>query len=289
MRHPGLALLGMLRHLPLPWLRALGALLGHLLFLVVGARRRVVLTNLRLCFPLWSQAERARVAQQVFVHFAQAWLDRSWLWQGTEAQLRQRVRLVGEVPALQSGLPTVVFAPHFVGLDVGWTALTHALPQRFTTIYTQQSNPSVDAWVAQGRQRYGQGRLFRRQDGVKAIVNALRQGEILYLLPDMNFGTEESIFVPFYGVSAATVPSLSRFARLGRAQVVPVVTRMTAEGYEVEVMPAWTDFPGESIEADTAEMNRRLQAWIDRMPAQYFWVHQRFKSRPPGEPSVYED
>jgi KDO2-lipid IV(A) lauroyltransferase len=288
-QHPGLVLLGALRFLPLPFLRAAGALLGHLLFLVVGVRRRVVLTNLRLCFPQWSEAERDRVARQVFVHFAQAWLDRSWLWQGTENQLRQRVRLVGEIAALQSGLPTVVFAPHFVGLDVGWTALTHALPQCFTTIYTQQSNPAVDAWVAQGRQRYGQGRLFRRQDGVKAIVSALRQGEILYLLPDMNFGTEESIFVPFYGVSAATVPSLSRFARLGRARVVPVVTRMTPDGYEVEVMSAWNDFPGDSIEADTAEMNRRLQGWIDAMPAQYFWVHQRFKSRPPGEPSVYED
>ena len=289
MQHPGLALLGVLRHLPLPWLRALGALLGRLLFLLVGARRRIVLTNLRLCFPQWSELERARVARQVFVHFAQAWLDRSWLWQGTEDQLRQRVRLLGDVAALQSGLPTVVFAPHFVGLDVGWTALTHALPQRLITIYTQQSNPAVDAWVAQGRQRYGQGRLFQRQAGVKPIVNALRQGEIFYLLPDMNFGTEESLFVPFYGVPAATVPSLSRFARLGRAQVVPVVTRMTPEGYAVEVMPAWTDFPGESIEADTAEMNRRLQGWIDTMPAQYFWVHQRFKSRPPGEPSVYED
>lgn len=289
MRHPGLILLGMLKHLPLPWLRALGALLGALLFMGVGARRRVVLTNLRLCFPDWSPARRLRVARQVFRYFAQAWLDRSWLWQGSEAQLQQRVRLVGEVAALQAGVPTVVFAPHFVGLDVGWTALTHGLSQRFTTIYTPQSNPAVDAWVAAGRQRHGRGRLFRRQDGVKAIVSSLRQGDILYLLPDMNFGTEESLFVPFYGVSAATVPSLSRFARLGRAQVVPVVTRMTPQGYEVEVMPAWTDFPGDSIEADTAEMNRRLQAWIDAMPAQYFWVHQRFKSRPPGEPPVYQD
>lgn len=287
MRHPGLFLMGALRHLPLPWLRVLGAGLGGLLFWVVRARREVVLTNLRLCFPDWSPARRWRVARQVFTHFAQAWLDRSWLWQGPVSQLQRRVKLVGHVAALQSGRPTLVFAPHFVGLDVGWTALTQSLPQRFTTIYTQQSNPAVDAWVAEGRQRYGQGRLFRRQDGVKAIVSALRQGDILYLLPDMNFGAEESIFVPFYGVSAATVPSLSRFARLGRAQVVPVVTRMTPEGYEVEVMPAWTDFPGDSIEADTAEMNRRLQAWIDTMPAQYFWVHQRFKSRPPGEPSVY--
>ncbi len=288
MRHPGLALMGALRHMPLSWLRGVGFALGGLLFWAVRKRREVVLTNLRLCFPDVSAAQRWRMARQVFTYFAQAWLDRSWLWQGSVPQLQRRVKLVGDVAALQSGRPTIVFAPHFVGLDVGWTALTQALPQRFTTIYTQQSNPAVDAWVAEGRQRYGQGRLFRRQDGVKAIVSALRQGEILYLLPDMNFGAEESIFVPFYGVPAATVPSLSRFARLGRAQVVPVVTRMTPEGYEVEVMPAWTDFPGQSIEADTAEMNRRLQVWIDTMPAQYYWVHQRFKSRPPGEASVYE-
>ena len=122
---------------------------------------------------------------------------------------------------------------------------------------------------------------------LSTIVAALRAGEPLYLLPDMNFGPEESIFVPFYGVPAATVPSLSRFARLARARVVPVVTRMTRTGYEVQVMPAWDDFPGDDMAADTALMNLRLQGFIDTMPAQYYWVHKRFKTRPPGEPGVY--
>ncbi|MDO8278060.1 MAG: lipid A biosynthesis acyltransferase, partial [Burkholderiaceae bacterium] len=92
---------------------------------------------------------------------------------------------------------------------------------------------------------------------------------------------------PFYGVPAATVPSLSRFARLGRARVVPVVTRMTAQGYEVQVLPAWPDFPGDDAQADTALMNARLQGYIDTMPEQYYWVHKRFKTRPEGEASVY--
>ena len=121
----------------------------------------------------------------------------------------------------------------------------------------------------------------------ESALAALRQGEPLYLLPDMNFGPHESVFVPFYGVPACTVPSLSRFARLGRAQVVPVVTRMTPQGYDVEVMPAWDDFPTTDATADTATMNLRLQAWIDTMPEQYYWVHKRFKDRPEGEPSVY--
>ncbi|MGZ5271380.1 MAG: LpxL/LpxP family acyltransferase, partial [Ramlibacter sp.] len=102
-----------------------------------------------------------------------------------------------------------------------------------------------------------------------------------------NFGAEESIFVPFYGVPAATVPSLSRFARLGRAKVVPLLTRITPEGYDVQVLPAWRDFPTDDLQADTALMNERLQDYIDGMPEQYYWVHKRFKSRPPGAKPVY--
>ena len=86
---------------------------------------------------------------------------------------------------------------------------------------------------------------------------------------------------------AATVPSLSRFARLGRAKVVPVVARMTPSGYDVKVMPAWQDFPTADLQADTALMNRRLQEYINQMPDQYYWVHKRFKTRPQGMPEIY--
>ncbi|MEY4420448.1 MAG: hypothetical protein RLZZ498_1044 [Pseudomonadota bacterium] len=283
----GLWMLRGLGYLPLAWLRALGAGLGSLLWWCIPSRRRVVQTNLRVCFPHLSQEARDALARDTFVYFAQAWLDRSWLWHRDAACIQARVQLTGEVATLSEDKPTVLFAPHFVGLDVGWTGLTLSLPQHFTTIFTPQSNAAVDAWVAQGRQRFGQVRLFRREDGVKSIVSALRQNEWLYLLPDMNFGPSESIFVPFYGELAATVPSLSRFSKLGRARVVPIITRMTATGYEVVVHPAWTDFPTDDAEADTATMNRRLEAFIDTMPAQYFWVHKRFKTRPPGAPELY--
>ena len=283
----GLWVLRGLGYLPLSWLRAVGAALGYLLYAVVGSRRHVALTNLRVCFPHLKSLERDALARQAFVHFAQAWLDRSWLWHRSASCIQRRVQVSGEIDALRESKPTVLFAPHFVGLDVGWTALTLNLPLKFTTIFTPQSNKTVDAWVAQGRQRFGQVRLFRREDGVKPIVSALRQHELLYLLPDMNFGPSESIFVPFYGEPAATVPSLSRFAKLGKARVVPVTTRMTPEGYEVCVHPAWTDFPSDDAVADTALMNTRLEALIETMPAQYFWVHKRFKTRPEGAASLF--
>src|SRR5690606_17819844 len=147
-----------------------------------------------------------------------------------------------------------------------------------------QSNAVLDAWILEGRHRFGRSRPFGRADGVRGLVSALRGGEVMYLLPDMNFGPEESIFVPFYGVQAATVPSLSRFAKLGRARVVPVGTRLTPAGYEVRVLEACAGFPTDDVVADTTRMNERLQEWIAEMPAQYYWVHKRFKTRPPGEP-----
>jgi len=246
-----------------------------------------VVTNLGLCFPHLTDTELRQLSRRVFVRFAQALLDRGWLWHGRPEKVRHRLRIVGSTAELDAADPVVIFAPHFVGLDAGWAALTQQLPRHFITIYTDQANKVMDGWMLSGRQRFGSAQLFGRVDGVKGIVASLRQGDPLYLLPDMNFGPHESVFVPFYGVSACTVPSLSRFAKLGRAKVVPVVTRMTSEGYAIEIMAAWTDFPTDDLVADTSLMNARLQTYIDAMPDQYYWVHKRFKDRPDGELPPY--
>nr|WP_315238798.1 lipid A biosynthesis acyltransferase [uncultured Albidiferax sp.] len=277
----------LLARLPLAWVRGVGWVLGMVLYALLGGRRAIATTNLTLCFPEQSAQERRALVRQIFVYFTQAWLDRGWLWHGAPERTLQRLKIVGDVAQLSGNAPTVLFVPHFVGLDAGATALSQQIPRDFNTIFTPQSNQVMDAWIAEGRQRFGNARLFDRRQGVKEIVASLRQGQPLYLLPDMDFGAKDAFFVLFYGVPAATVPSLSRFARLGRAKVVPVLTRMTDWGYEIEVLPAWEDFPSNDAEADTALMNRRLQDYIATMPAQYFWVHKRFKTRPPGAPEVY--
>ena len=283
----GVAMMRGLAWLPLAWLRGLGCLLGLFLYAVAAPRRRVARINLGLCFPDLSPTALRVLTRRSFVRFAQAWLDRAWLWHGAPAMVRQRLHLTGDLEPFDGTAPLVVFAPHFVGLDAGWTALTQQLPRRFTTIYTRAAQSGLDAWIQAGRQRFGGARLFARIDAVKPVLAALRAGEPLYLLPDMNFDVIDSMFVPFFGVPAATLPSLSRFARLGRARVVPVLTRMTSGGYEVKVLPAWTDFPTDDLVADTARMNQRLAGYITAMPEQYYWVHKRFKDRPPGMPSVY--
>ncbi|HUD34165.1 MAG TPA: lipid A biosynthesis acyltransferase [Variovorax sp.] len=287
----GIAFMRALAHLSLPAVRGFGAVLGRVLYVVARPRRRVVDINLALCFPEKSDAERRRIARETFVFVAQSWLDRSWLWHAPERVVAKRLRVVGaaaEIEEIAHGsAPMILFAPHFYGLDAAATALTMHTARPSTTIYTTQRDPQVDAWIREGRQRFGNVETLNRVDGIKPILSGLRKGGLLYLLPDMDFGRDQTVFVPFYGVQASTVPSLSRFARLGRAKVVPVVARLVANGYEIEVLSAWRDFPSDDVMADTALMNTRLQGYIDAMPSQYYWVHRRFKTRPEGEPPVY--
>jgi len=272
---------------PLPVLRRIGWGLGMLLFALAHARRHVVQVNLQRCFPELTASQRARWVRQHFVQLGQSLIDRAWLWHAPLDVVRQRLLWTGATAQLASATPTVIFAPHFVGLDAGGLALTLYSGTPVAFIYVTQSNLDLEAWINQGRERGGPVRPYFRHDGVKQMVSALRQGEKLHLSPDMDLGAQDSVFVPFMGVQAATVTSLSRFARLGRAQVVPMLTRMTPRGYTIEVLPAWSDFPSADAEQDTQRMNAELAVWIQSMPSQYYWVHKRFKTRPEGQAGFY--
>ena len=284
--YAGLGLLWLLHWLPLPLLRFLGTGLGHLLWLLGRERRRVVRTNLRLCFPRWSEAERERLLRRHFVVFAQALLDRTLFWWAPRTRLEGIIRLKGgEYLQRQDGCPTLILAPHFVGLDAGGVMMTMSTP--LVSIYSNQKNPVFNAVLLAGRMRFNGPLLLSRQEGMRRALRAMKQGLPFYYLPDMDFGRKESIFVPFFGVRTATITDVSRLVRATGAKVVPCITRLVPQGYEVELLPPWEDFPGDSVEADTAFMNRFIETQVLTMPEQYFWLHKRFKTRPAGEPRIY--
>jgi Kdo2-lipid IVA lauroyltransferase/acyltransferase len=272
---------------PLPLVRGLGWVLGQVLYLLILPRKRVVRINLKLCFPDLSDAQRSVLSRQIFVCFAQAWLDRSWLWHGSRAQLQARLQVTGDVQALREEPRLVLFSPHFVGLDAGGVAITMGQLRSLCSIYTPQANPVVDAWILKSRTRFGGLRLFARHTGAREIAQAVREGQALYLLPDMDFGRTGAEFVPFFGVQTATLTSLSRFARLSQARVITLFNRMTPQGYEVHFSKPWADYPTKDALADTARMNQELEAWVRQAPQQYYWVHKRFKTRPEGEAGYY--
>ena len=280
-------LLWLLHWLPLPVLRALGAGLGRLLYALGRERRKVALTNLRLCFPEKSEAEREDVARRHFVVFAQAVLDRTLGWWASKERLERIIRIRGtEYLTDPDGRPTVLLSPHFVGLDAGATRISMYVVG--CSVFSNQKNPVLNKLLYDGRMRFNPAVLLSRQDGMRKIVKAMKDGYPFYYLPDMDFGPKESIFVPFFGVQAATIPALSRLVRLTGARVVACITRQVPDGYEVDVMPPWENFPGDSVEADTEFMNQFIESQVLRMPEQYFWLHKRFKTRPPGEQRFYK-
>ena len=282
-----IAVLWLLHWLPLPVLRAIAWGLGRLLFVLARARREIALTNLRLCFPEMPEVERKRLARAHFVAFSRAVLDRTLGWWASRERLERIIRVTGiEHLTHHEGRPLIVLCPHFVGLDAGGTRLS--LISKACSVYSNQSNPVFNKLLYLGRTRFNEVLLLSRQAGIRRIVKALKDGYPFYYLPDMDFGRKESIFVPFFGIQTATIPALSRLVRLTGARVVPCITRQVAGGYEVEVMPPWENFPGESIEADTAAVNRFIESQVLRMPEQYFWLHKRFKTRPPGEQRFYK-
>jgi Kdo2-lipid IVA lauroyltransferase/acyltransferase len=289
-RHLGsyaaLSILWVLHWLPLPMLRALGWLIGHLLFALAKERRNVVLTNLRLCFPEKSSAKRFHLGRRHVVAFTQAFLDRSILWWAPRARLEKLITVNGlEHLDQDKTQPTILLSAHFLGLDAGWTYLSFG--RQMLGYYSNQKNPVFDAVLLAGRQRFGNPLLIPRTENVRKVVKCVHDGLPLYYFPDQDYGPRDALFIPFFGVPAATISGLSRMAKLTKARVVPCITRMTPSGYQLEIHPAWENFPSDNVELDTLRQNQFIENQALTMPEQYFWLHKRFKTRPPGEPRIY--
>lgn len=283
----GVGMLWLLHWLPLSLQAAIGNALGRLLALIPGSRRRIVETNLALCFPGASPAERRRWLRQAFQASVRAMLDHGVMRWGSDAQLRRLVRIDNPEAAMGDGVrPVIWLAPHFVGLVMGGVRLSMDRP--LATMYRPAKNPVIDRMMLQGRSRFS-AVLVAKEDGIKPLLKTLKERMPFYYLPDQDQGRSNAVFVPFFGVPAATLSALPRLAKLTGAQVVPVTTRLLpgGQGYAVHFYPPWDNYPSGDLEADVARMNAFIEERIREMPDQYLWLHRRFKTRPAGEPSVY--
>jgi KDO2-lipid IV(A) lauroyltransferase len=293
-RHwPSWAAVGLFRLLgllPFPVLWALGMGLGRLAYFFVGSRRRVALKNLELCYPDLTERERERLVNLHFGYLGVAALTEGLVWGASRRRLTRLVKIRNrerfEAPHAE-GRNLIVMVSHFVGLELGaagFTAQVH--PGMF--MYQKIRNPVIDVQIRRSRTRFG-ALPVERKDDLKGMVREIKKGTPFYYFPDQDAGRFRGIFVPFFGIPAATVPMLSRFARLADALVLPANIRYRSWGRGVEVIlgPPLEPFPTNDQVADTALMNRVIEEGVRTMPAQYFWVHRRFKTRPPESPPVY--
>lgn len=285
-----IACLWALHFLPLSTLACLGNALGRGFFRFAKRRRSIALTNLALCFPEFSLEQRVRLVKKNFEFLGRSVLERSILWWASPQRLTRLIHVQGleKIHAQRDAQKAVILlVPHFAGLDAGGIGI--AMNFDSLSMYSTQKNPVFDRLLLRGRQRFGDQLLLSRQDGARASIKAMRSGRPFYYLPDMDYGLRDSLFVPFFGVPAATITGLSRLARAAPASVIPCVTRILpgGKGYLVELGDVWQNFPSDDLLADTRRMNEFIEEAVRTMPEQYYWVHRRFKTRPDHQQNLY--
>ena len=283
-----LAFMWLMHFLPLSILGRIGEGIGSVLFHLLRSRRHITLTNLRLCLPALNERERVLIAKRHFQVYARSVLERGILWWGSERRLKKLIQIEPAVPmdAIQTG-PIILLCPHFVSLDVAGVAVM--LQTSLCSIYTKQRSKVFDQALRKGRSRFRPVKLFSRSEGVKPIIRAMREHLPFFMLPDMDFGAKDAEFISFFGVPAATLTAAPRIAASTGAKVIPVIATMLPNyrGWKVVFHPPWENYPGDDMSAATLFMNRYIEKEILKAPAEYFWSHRRFKTRPQGEASVY--
>ena len=286
----GLGLLWLTVQLPYCALLRLGRGIGWGMYHVSRPRREIAARNLELCFPELPFVERQRLLKENFASTGMAFFEMAMSWWWPKARLARLAHIEGieHLEAAQrDGQGAILMAAHFTTLEIG-AAL---LGQRITIdgMYREHGNPVFDFVQRRGRERHNLDSLAVEREDVRGMLKLLRKGRAIWYAPDQDYGAKQSVFVPFFGIPAATVTATTKFARLGKAQVIPFTQRRLADGsgYRLVVHPPLADFPSETEEADALRINQWVEASIRECPEQYLWAHRRFKSRPEGMPKLY--
>ncbi len=287
----GLGLLWLVAQLPYRALLGLGRVLGALMYRAAGERRRIAARNLELCFPELSSDERQRLLKENFASTGIAFFEMAMSWWWPQARLARLAHIEG-IEHLQAaqreGEGAILMAVHFTTLEIGAALLGQV--HTIDGMYREHGNPVFDFIQRRGRERHNLDSLAVERDDVRGMLKLLRKGRAIWYAPDQDYGMKQSIFVPLFGIPAATVTATSKFARLGKARVIPFTQKRLEDGsgYRLVVHPPLEGFPGETEEADCLRINQWVEGVLRECPEQYLWAHRRFKSRPEGEPRLYD-
>lgn len=276
-----------LGRLPLGLARGLLRPLASTLRLLMRRRRAVVERNLALCFPERGEGERDALCRAHFRHLADSLAETAVVWCRPgrfDQRFGELVGLEHMRAAQASGRGVLMLTGHVTCIELGARLVGESVTAR--AIYRPLRQPVLEAFQNQGRARYAEAMIAR--DDVRSMVRHLRAGGVLWYAPDQDFGPERSAFAPFFGVPTATPTGLVDLVRLGRALVVPMYPLKLPDGrVQVHFEAAWENYPSGDTEADLARFNAFLERYVRLNPPQYWWLHRRFKTAPPGEPDRY--
>ena len=277
----------------LPWRArlAVGRALGRLTRGMAGKRRRVAARNLALCLPDTPATEREQLLRDHFESLGIGLMEMAMAW-WTPAHRLPPVEVCGMEhleAAREQGKGVILLSPHFTTLEISGRLLLEHMQGIPRPMYRPLDNPVLESIVAGNRRRLF-GDLIPR-DNIRSLVRLLRRGEVVWYAPDQSYRGKQSAMVDFFGIPAPTNTGTSRLAAMTGAPVVPFFVQRLGDtrGYRLHLWPALEDFPGADPVADSLRVNHIFERQISHCPEQYWWVHQRFKKRPPEYPDLYRN
>jgi Kdo2-lipid IVA lauroyltransferase/acyltransferase len=279
----GVALLKLLSMLPYKLLVATGYGIGWLAGRISSDRSQVVKANLQLCFPDLSSAEIDHLSQQHWRLLGRSLVEKSIIWFGSKKQLSQMIEVQSEID-LSDRKPRILVNMHFVGIE-GSIILSALADEkgwpRTSGFFQRMKSPFFNQKIIDWRNRFG-GNSIDRQGNSMEIIREIRKGNLIIIAPDIDLGTKNSTFVPFFGIQTNTITAVSRLAKIAGAEVCTMFTTLKSDesGYLCSIKKPLENFPSEDPEEDTARLNRLFEEAIRLRPAEYYWVHKRFKNRP---------
>ncbi|MCY7354140.1 MAG: LpxL/LpxP family Kdo(2)-lipid IV(A) lauroyl/palmitoleoyl acyltransferase [Lysobacter sp.] len=272
----------------LPWWlqRGLGRGFGALALLLATDRRRTAETNLALCFPDMSDAQRDALLHASFADLGVGLFEFARAWWGSIAPMRRNVSIEGleHLHALQAqGRGVLLISGHFMTLELCGRLLCDHVP--LAGMYRRHRNPVFEWAVMRGRLRYAAA-MFNN-DELRGAVRHLKRGGVLWYAPDQDMRGKDTVFAPFFGIPAATITASHQLARLTGCAVVPFFHHRDGGRYVLRIAEPLADFPSDNATTDSARVNAAIEAMVREAPSQYLWVHRRFKRQPDGAPSLY--
>ncbi|CAM3672950.1 LpxL/LpxP family acyltransferase [Polynucleobacter arcticus] len=288
--YSGVALLRLLVSLPYKTLVSLGYGLGYIAALIPSDRNRVVQKNLELCFPEFNAQEINRLRKQHWRLLGRSLVEKSIIWLGNKKQLSNMIEVHSEVD-LSDRKPRILVNMHFVGIE--GSIILSALAEdkgwpRTSGFFQRMKSPFFNKKIVEWRNRFG-GNSIDRQGNSIALIREIRKGSFIIIAPDIDLGLKDSTFVPFFNIPTNTITTVSRLAKITGAQVCMMITTLKENeaGYICSISKPLDHFPTENVDADTARLNQIFEQEIRLRPAEYYWVHKRFKNRPLNEASPY--
>lgn len=277
--------------MPLKLAHWIGAFIGWVYQIKTSKMKTIARLNIQRCLPDLNSAQQHQLLQDNLLETGKLMSEMGIMWGRSAQSVLAMVKSVqGETliqQAMQQGQGVLLAIPHLGSWEL--VGLYCAKHYPMTSLYRPPKLKDFGEKIRQARQRTGATLVPTDNSGVRALSKALKQAQLVAVLPDQEPGIGNGLFAPFFGIPAYTMTLLPRLAAKYNARVIyAYAERLPAGlGFKLVFRESSDSFADKDLQTATELMNRDVEQLIRECPAQYQWIYKRFKTRPEGEQSFY--